>query len=256
MTDYLGIQIPQPGQSLQRMRRAYRRYTDQHGRIFAAWADMQNNAPIEELRPVSFNPPWLPSMRYAKFAQTGDLDFRWDYDTLAQDWSGQVASYYEEAGKLALQIPGDVPFPEIGDVVDRRIRLILGAGSLSPAIPLACKAGDPWILGRAGATDVLKLKPILEQQFGANGQEALLAIQARLDRMAEGSGVVPVPTTPERLIEHERVKSITDLDAASMPVLTYAAFMADAKQRGMGYAEAALGWKAHKENLAAEEIAA
>ncbi len=84
-----------------------------------------------------------------------------------------------------------------------------------------------------------------------------MAIQKRLDRMAQAAGVEPVPTTPERVIETERVRSINTIDHnAPMPVITYKAFMAEAQSRGMSYAEAALAWKAHKENLAAEEVAA
>src|SRR5689334_11451746 len=122
---YSGINVPQPGQSLQRMRRVWRIFTDQHGRKFGAQADMATNSPIAEFQPQGFMPPWLPPMRYAIFAQTGDLEFRWDYDTLATEWSGGTAQYYEEAGKLALQMPGDIPVPEIGGEVDRRIRLVL-----------------------------------------------------------------------------------------------------------------------------------
>ncbi|HEX7123823.1 MAG TPA: hypothetical protein VF178_15710 [Gemmatimonadaceae bacterium] len=255
MTDYAGIQIPQPGQSLQRARRAWRIYTDQHGRRFGAQAEMATNAPIGEFQPQGFNPPWLPTMRYAKFAQTGDLEFRWDYDAVAEDWSAQAASYYDEAIKLALQLPGDIRVPEVGGEVDRRIRAIAGPPPLSPAIPLACKAGDPWILGKPNAKDTLALKPVLLMTVGASGQEALKAIQARLDAQAKETGVEFIPSAPEKVLETERVRSITDVDHdAPMPVITYGAFMAEAKTRGMTHAEAAMAWKAHKENMAAEEV--
>lgn len=75
--------IPQPGQSLQRQKRTFRVYTDQHGREFEAVADMATNQPIGELNPKGFTPPWLPPMRFAKWRQDGDLQFRWDYDTMA-----------------------------------------------------------------------------------------------------------------------------------------------------------------------------
>ncbi len=251
MTGYSGIQIPQPGQSLQRMRRVWRIFTDQHGRRFGAQADMASNQPIGEFQPQGSIPPWLPTMRHAKFAQEGDLDFRWDYDTVAEDWSSLAASYYDEAVKMALSLPGDVPVPEIGGVVDRRIRALLGPSPLSPAIPLACKAGDPWILGKLGAQDTLGLKAILEQQTGASGQEALKLIQARLDEMAKAAGVELVPTIPAKTLETERSKSITDVDlTVDAAAITYQAFMAEAKQRGkMTHAEAAMAWSEHKKNL-------
>jgi hypothetical protein len=255
---YSGIQIPQPGESIQRKQRAWRVFTDQHDRRFGAVADKSNNSPIAEYQPQGFMPPWLPTMRYAKFATEGDLDFRWDYDAVAEDWSTQSAAYYDEAVKLALQLPGDVPVPEVGGEVDRRIRSILGVPPLSPAIPLACKAGDPWILGKPGAVDALGLKAVLAQTAGASGQEALKAIQARLDAMAIESGVERVPTLPEKPVIHERPKSINSVDVAATPIdVTYTAFMAEAKQRGkMTHAEAAMAWKAHKDNMAAELVGA
>jgi len=82
---YSGIQIPQPGQNLQRMKRAFRVFTDQHGRRFGAVVDRGNNTPIAEFQPQGFLPAWLPTMRYAKWAEEGDLEFRWDYDSVAED---------------------------------------------------------------------------------------------------------------------------------------------------------------------------
>lgn len=253
MADYTGIQLPQPGQSLQRQRRVWRIFTDQHGRRFGAQADMGNNQPIGEFQPQSVNgftiAPWYPAMPYAKFAQEGDLEFRWDYTRLAEEWSGGTASYYEEAGKLALQIPGDVPVPEVGGQVDRRIKLIMGQPPLSPAIPLACEMGDPWILGAMGAEINKDLQTLLAHGI-ANSQEALAAIKRRLEENASTSHVPMVPSSAPRVIETERVRSINDVDLSQTAEITYQAFMAEAKQRGkMTHAEAALAWKAHKENM-------
>ena len=61
-------QYLQPGESLQRTQTMYRKYTDQHGRVFAAHCDVRTQQPKEELRPVNddprqnFDPPWLPPM--------------------------------------------------------------------------------------------------------------------------------------------------------------------------------------------------
>lgn len=244
---YAGIQIPQPGKSLQRERRVWRIFTDQHGRRFGAQADMATNAPIAEFQPQGFMPPWLPAMRYAKFAQTGDLDFRWDYDANAEDWSELTGAYYDSAVQVSLQLPGEVPTPEIGGAVDRRIRAVLGQPPSSPAIPLACKAGDPWMLGKPGAKDALGMKPLLQQQLGANSQEALAMIRSRLAAQAEAEGMEAVPTLPEKPLEVERKRSITD--RPDVPI-TYQQFVAEAKARGMTHAEATLAWKDHKANLA------
>lgn len=254
---YSGIQIPQPGQSLQRQRRVWRVFTDQHGRRFGAQADMSNNAPIGEFQPQGFMPPWLPTMRHAKFSTAGDLDFRWDYDQVAEDWSAQAASYYEDAAKLSLQLPGNVPTPDVGGEVDYRIRVMMGPPPLSPAIPLACKAGDPWALGKPGAKDALGLEIVLRQGSVAKGQEALRIITDRLATQAKEAGLELMETRPEKPAESEKVRSIHDVDPnAPIVAVTYAAFIAEAKAQGMTHADAALAWKAHKENLAAEEVAA
>lgn len=260
---YSGIQLPQPGQNLQRMKRAWRVFTDQHGRRFGAVVDRGNNAPIGEFQPQGFIPPWLPTMRYAKWAEEGDLEFRWDYDAVAEDWSSQAASYYDEAVKLALQLPGDVPIPDVGGEVDRRIRAVLGVPPLSPAIPLACKAGDPWILGKPGAKDTLGLKAILEQGSGANGPEALRQINERLSRIAADVGTEFVPSAPEKVIAVERTRTINDRDEtmdADVPPLdlsavTYKEFLSAAMRTGMSMADAATAWKAHRENLALDGAA-
>lgn len=260
MTDYAGIYVP-PGQSIQRMQRAWRIYTDQHGRRFGAVADIRNNTPIAEFQPVQEKgygiAPWYPTMRHAKFAAEGDLDFRWDYDQVAEDWSAQAASYYEDAAKLAMQLPGNVPVPEVGGEVDYRIRVMMGPPPISPAIPLACKAGDPWALGRIGAPDTLGLEIVLRQGSVAKGQEALKVINERLAKVAKDAGVQLVETLPGKVVEAEKVRSITDFDPqAPLPEVTYAAFMNEAKSRGMTHADAALAWKAHKENMAAEPVGA
>jgi len=72
--------------------------------------------------------------------------------------------------------------------------------------------------------------------------------------MAKESGVEPVPTLPPKPQEFETARSITDVDVRAMPAeITYAAFMAEAKQRGkMTHAEAANAWNVHKANMAAE----
>lgn len=257
---YAGIQIPQPGTSLQRERRAFRIFTDQHGRRFGATVDKPTNAPIAEFQPQSERgfgiAPWYPSMFYAKFQTTGDMEFRWDYLALADEWSGGTASYYDEAVKLALQLPGDIPVPEVGGPIDRRIRSILGPPPLSPAIPLACELGDPWILGAMGAKVNEELKAIL-QGTAPSGREALAAIQARLQERATADAVALVPVSVQKPLEVERQRSITDVDddVDAMDV-TWPQFLAAAKARGrMTLPEIGVAWQEFKKDRA-EGVAA
>lgn len=253
MADYTGINVPQPGTSLQRQRRAWRIFTDQHGRRFGAEADRGNNAPIAEFQPQSHGgfsiAPWYPPMPYAKFAQEGDLDFRWDYTRLAEEWSGGTAAYYEEAGKIAINISDSITVPEVGGEVDRRIKLILGQPPLSPAIPLACELGDPWILGQMGAEVNKTLKALLAHGV-ANSQEVLNAIRERLQSQAATTKVPLVASSAPKIIETERVRSINDVDeAAPLSDITWPQFLGAAKKRGvLGDAEISVAWAEFKKD--------
>lgn len=235
-----------PGQSLQRIRRALRVYTDQHGRQMEAQADIATSQPIGEFRPLGCNPPWLPPMRYAKFRADGELTFRWAYEELAAEWSGITAQYYEDAIKFALE--HNKPQPEIGGPVDRSIRYVLGKPPLSPAIPLAAMAGDPWILGITGATVNQPLKDILEQGAGANSKEALEYIRAMVGRSTADRDLVP--TIPAPVEKVERARSITDAapekPLEAMPEITYQQFVKECRGRKMSLVDISAAWKAHK----------
>jgi hypothetical protein len=250
---YAGINVPQPGQSLQRQRRVWRVFTDQHGRKFGAQADMATNQPIAEFQPQGFMPPWLPPMRFAKWHAVGDLDFRWDYETMAAELGGITAQYYQDAVKFAIE--NNKPEPDVGAPVDRSIRYVLGPPPLSPAIPLACEVGDPWMLGVLGAAVNEELKAILEQQAGANGADALNAIRARLQKGVDASAVPMVPTVERPVPDVEKVRTINDVDPnAPIPAITYNAFVAEGRKRGVSMAELALAWAAHKQNTAESEV--
>lgn len=253
---YTGINVPQPGQSLQRLRRVWRVFTDQHGRRFGAQAEMSTNQPIGEFQPQGFMPPWLPPMRFAKWREVGDLEFRWDYQTYAEELGGMTAAYYQDAVKFAIE--NNKPEPEVGGPVDRSIRYVLGPPPLSPAIPLSCEVGDPWMLGVPNAPVNQELKAILEQQAGANGQDALNAIRARLQEHVDASAVPMVPTIERPEPKAEVVKTIHDIDESTpIPEYSYNAFVREARKRGkMSMADISLAWAAHKKNLADDEAAA
>lgn len=250
---YSGLPIPQPGQSLQRARRVWRIFTDQHGRRFGAQADMANNQPIGEFQPQGFNPPWLPPMFYAKFRQEGDLEFRWDYTTLATEWADGAAAYYRDAINFAME--HNKPVPEPGGPVDRSIRVTpIGPPPLSPAIPLACEQGDAWILGMPGAPVNEMLRDILDQGRKAGGQDLLDSVR---DQLAGkwGSEVAKVPTTPERPQTVEKVRTIHDIDVqpGEFAEITWNQFSAAARKRGkLSAAEISVAWAEHKREMAAE----
>lgn len=237
------IMLP-PGQSLQRIRRTLRTFTDQNNRQFEAQSDIATSQPIGEFTPRGCNPPWLPPMRYAKWRADGDLAFRWDYEGMANELAGITAQYYEDAVKFALE--HNKPEPEIGGPVDRSIRSVLGKPPLSPAIPLAAQAGDPWLLGMPGAPVNVVLKEILEQGVGANSKEALAYIRQMVHKTAAESPVPMVPMVPEPVSAAKRDKSITDIDPSTMPEITYRQFLQECRGRKMSMPEIYAAWQEHK----------
>ena len=245
-------QFLRPGESLQRKQTVYRVYTDQHGRKFSAQADVGNQHPKEELRPVNddprnqFTPPWLPPMRFAKFTDDGSLNFRWDYSTMATELAGQTAEIYSDYRKVAVK--EKLPIPEVGGVVDSMLRDIIGEPPLSPAIPLACEQGDPWILGKPNAPVNPYLKEILEQGVGSSSKEALAYINKRLTETARELAIPMVPTAPVVQPKSERQKSITDVNPGTAP--TYQEFMKECRGRGMKQPEIIALWNEHKALMA------
>lgn len=239
----------QPGQHLQRQQRGYTEaFTDQHGRHFGAHFDRGNLKPIGEFTPIGHNPPWLPPMRFIVWASDG-FDFRWDYETMANELAADAAAYYDDVAKFMLDHLPNETVPEVGDPVPKRVRQVLGPPTLSPAIPLAAAAGDPWILGVPGTPVNDTLKACLSQNGNVGGREAIELIKARLQRQITN----PVPTKPAESFDDARVvakpKSIDDVDLSQIANVTYQEFIGQAMKGGLSMADAALAWKAHKENL-------
>lgn len=236
-----------PGDHLQRMRRAWTdEFVDQHGRKFAAQYEKENGRPIGEFQCVSHNPPWLPAMRYIKWERDGSFRFSWDYEPLAAEWAEQAAEFYSEVHAFMLEHAKDQPVPEEGEPLPPMVLRHFKQPPMSPAIPLACIAGDPWILGVPDAQDVLGLREVLHQSVKSNGRLALERIQARINAKATTANVPLVPTTPLAEPVTTKAKSITDVDVSRLGEMTYKEFVANS---GLPLGKAALAWKAHRENL-------
>jgi hypothetical protein len=252
---YTGIQIPQPGKSLQREHRVWRVFTDQHGRRFGAQAEMSNNQPIGEFQPQGFNPPWLPAMRFAKWREVGDLEFRWDYQTNATEWADGASEYYRDAINFAME--HNKPIPEPGGPVDRSIRVTpIGPPPLSPAIPLAAEMGDAWLLGTPGAPVNEMLRDILEQGRKAGGQDILDAVKEQLAGKWQ-VGTPAIATLPAKPQTVEKVKTIHDIDdPGELSDITWDEFRKVAKARGkMNITEISVAWAEFKNERAKSEAA-
>jgi hypothetical protein len=247
----------QPGEHLQRIRRQYtEEFTDQHGRRFAGWYEIANARPIGELQCVSHTPPWLPPMNKIQWERDGSFRFRWDYDSLAAEFAQGSEQFYTEVMEFMIEhMPGEEP-PEVDEPIPRKARRLFKP-PLSAAIPLACQAGDPWILGVRGAAVNVQLKELLSQSVNANGREAVKLIRERLRTKFAEAGTALVETIPAEVSAYAAAaRSIDSVDVKTITHISYTDFIGAAmKDKAMTMAEAALAWKAHRENLALEGAA-
>lgn len=224
-------------------------WTDQHGRLFGAWYEIDTFRPIGELTPLGFTPPWLPPMKYIQWERKNGFRFQWMYDVIADEFSGHTAVYYEEAAEFAND--RNLPVPDLGGPVDYRIRAVLKRPPLSPAIPLACKLGDPWILGVPGAKVNETLKALITQTVNANGREALEAIMKRLNEQAAASGIAPVPNIDLQFEDSIVVKKKSISDVSYDPAsVTYNEFSKALWAQGKTQGEITQLWADHKQALA------
>lgn len=240
----------QPGESIQRQQTAWSdQFRDQHGRRFAANYDVRNQRPKEELRPVGFNPPWTPPMRYIIWERPGSFDFRWDYETMANDLSGDATAYYAQVFEfMAEHMAGQEP-PDLGEPVPTKVlRSPIGKPPLSPAIPLACIAGEPWILGTPDAPVNDLLKAIIDQSATANGRQALSIIREKMAAMVGDGGIKAREIAPDP--RDFKAKTITDIDTANITAISYNDFAKEARKAGLSMAEISLAWAKHKEHVA------
>lgn len=145
--------------------RSYATFYDQHkcakfpqGRPW--WAVVERPAegaampmPVGELQPDGWNAPWTPDAEYinksiGKATPGSSLQehrFRIDYTSMIQDRKRALKEYYDRAVLEAIGQGWEAP--NFGDPISYRLRAIVGAPPLSPKIPEAALAEDPWILG-------------------------------------------------------------------------------------------------------------
>lgn len=246
------INMVAPGNSIQRQNREWTdEFSDQHGRRFSAVYDKGNMRPIGEMSPVGFAPPWLPPSDCIIWERHGGFRFRWDYDRLAREYANGSEQFYTEVMEFMLEhMPNDTP-PEVDEPIPAKARRLFKP-PLSAAIPLAAEAGEPWILGEAGAPVSVLLKELLAQSVNANGREAVAMIRERTKaRIAEGN-VKTVPTIAPEVLPETRARTINSIDTRNIASVTYQEFIGAAMKDGLSMARAAEAWASHKANQADE----
>lgn len=154
----------QPGWS-QADQRSYAIWYDQHknaqfpqGRPW--WSVVERAAegakmpmPVGELQPQGWDAPWLPDAKYVtaslgKATQGNSMQehrFRIDYPAMINDRKQAMREYYNLAVVEAVGQGWEAP--NYGDPITFRLRQIIGPMPLSPKIPEAAMAEDPWLLG-------------------------------------------------------------------------------------------------------------
>lgn len=248
------IEFTNPGESKQRVARGWSDdFMDQHGRRFAATYELSNQRPIGELQPVGFHAPWLPPMRFIRWDRPGGFHFQWTYEDLANELVGDATVYYASVMEFMLEHMKGEPIPEMGEPVPAMVlRSPLGSPPLSPAIVLACQAGDPWALGTPGAEINTVLKASLEQSTTSTGRQALLVVR---EKMAKLAGANAVPTlAPDVDKSQHPARSIKDDAPIVMSEVTYQEFVASCRGRGkMNMPEIVQAWKDHKAFMAEQD---
>lgn len=244
-----------PGQHIQRLQRGWTdEFTDQHGRRFSAQYELASSRPIGELTPVGFQPPWVPPMSAIRWERHGGFRFRWDYETVARQFADGSEQFYTEVMEFMMAHMPTEAIPEVDEPIPAKARRLFKP-PMSAAIPLACEAGDPWMLGVAGAPVNTLLRDLLAQSVTANGREAVRLIRERTKERLSGTVTVPtiapeaVPSTTPRTIHTTSTAPIATMDLSAV---TYREFMAAALADGFSMVRGAEIWALHKANVAAD----
>lgn len=236
----------------QRDQRVRRFFTDQHGRRYFAWADKDNQRPIGEFvlsdqTGKFITAPWNPPMAYIDWPDRDALDFQWKFEAMAEELAGYTAEWYSHAQQLAEV--AHIPIPDIGGDVHPKLIGLMGPPPLSPEVPLACAAGERWLIGRVGAPVNVRLQKILNQGRSITSTLAMEEIRSRVSAMiaAQDAG---------QSIEALKDLSTLEINDGLDPTrVTYRDFIGEAMSRGSTMAAAAIAWKAHRDNLDADVAA-
>lgn len=232
------------GQRTQRDYAVYRHFTDQHGRVFEAQANVFNQRPMEELRPLNCKPFWLPTMRFIDWEGDGLLSFKWNYRRMANELSIHTNHWYANARKMALK--EHLEIPEVGGPVDQLIKDVFGAPGLSPEIPLSAEYGDEWLIWGDLKPRNERLFALLNQGSTLTNMDSVTLIENRIrERLGQGPVTAPVDQGVVTL------KAETQTGTAFNPShVKYAEFFGEARRRGMTTPEISIAWKEHKRALA------
>lgn len=230
--------------SKQRDQRVKRFFIDQFSRRYFAWADKDNQRPIGEFVLADntgrfVTAPWNPPMMYIEWPDRDTLDFRWKFDAMASELAGVTAEWYSLAQQMAQT--ANLPIPDVGGDVHPTLIGLMGPPLLSPEIPLACEAGEPWLLGQRDAPINLRLQKLVSLGRQITSTYALETIRRRVIAMVE-AGETDLSTLDQKAAE-----AIAAIDPAS---ITYREFLADAITAGQSMAQGAAAWKEHRANLA------
>ena len=188
-----------PGWS-QADQRSYAVFYDQHkcakfpqGRPW--WAVVERPAegaampmPVGELQPQGWDAPWLPDMMYINKsigratpgATMQEHKFRIDYATMIQDRKTALREYYDRA--VLESVGQGWQAPNYGDPISFRLRAIVGVPPLSPKIPEAAMAEDPWLLGFSNVENETLARLL---QHGREDIETASQSEAKVDRLQE-----------------------------------------------------------------------
>lgn len=144
--------------------------------------------PVGELQPKDWSAPWLPESKYiiaslgkaTPGATLQEHRFRIDYSAMITDRRAAMKDYYDRAVVEAIGQGWEAP--NFGEPISYRLRAIVGDPPLSPKIPEAAMAEDPWLLGFSSQENEQ-----LARLLDIGHEDILTAAQSekKVDRMAE-----------------------------------------------------------------------
>jgi hypothetical protein len=160
------------------------------------WANVERAAegaampmPVGELMPLGWDAPWFPDAKYINAsigratpgATLQEHKFRIDYAAMIADCKRAMREYYDNA--ITEAIGQGWQAPDYGAPIPYRLRAIVGKGPpLSPKVPEAALAEDPWILGFSKAENETLARLL---QHGLAEVDTAEQSEVKVDKFAE-----------------------------------------------------------------------
>lgn len=158
----------------QSQQRRYERKRDQHGRLWGMSVELKNGAPTGRIefiahikhpswnpKPEFIEPPILPPQQFIRPVPGDPHALHIDYDRWAEQLGAAEADYNRRAMEEGIRVHGSEYDAEAP--MSREVALIMGPRPMARALAIACKQGNPWLIGKTRQTDA-RLAPLVPKR--------------------------------------------------------------------------------------------